>query len=296
MKIGDRVFPYPVLSQKGSDYKNASFAVRNHAPRLVGDAMHIDMDLDLQCPAVADLIARGVAEYAVHIDCATTSYRELLHQRHPRFRHVIDVEKLAGRVERLALVIATHEIRDYDGDGQLSEDFAGFRFDIPRGGIVAHCSLPVLVVTAPLKAGDAGPPVVVLHKRPETGDVLMSVELNQDSIMIGLGAGEYDSYNRMSADPALQPVLNSMLVLPALIYCLEVLRDGEPDEYREYAWYQTITQSLRTLGLDLETLLLEPDPDLTTVEIAQMLLERPLQTAFAEAARLGADEPEEGES
>ena len=93
----------------------------------------------------------------------------------------------------------------------------------------------------------------------------------------------------------MRPVLNSMLVLPALTYCLGELRGAEElEDYRDLAWFRTITQAMRQAGQDLEAQLSgEAESGLTTIEIAQMLLQGPLQTALDEAMRFSTVDEED---
>lgn len=295
MKISERLFPYPVLSPGYSDYPEAEFAAGQRA-ELTGDVVYFEFDMALRCPAIAGLISSGEAEYAVHIECSLTSHRELIRSAHPALQHAVRADCLRGGVESVALIIAAKDIKDYDGGGDLSPDFSGLRFRVPRGSILAYCPLPAVRLESQLAAGAAGPSVFVVYARTETGDVPMCVDPGQDSIMIGLSQKDFSRYSQMAGDTGMQPILNSMLVLPALVYVLDELRDEQMlEDCRDLGWFQTISRSLQGAGYSLDSLLLgEALGSMTTVEIAQMLMDSPLQRALTEAGSLSFDGAEEG--
>lgn len=290
MKIGDRLFPFPVLSEQRTDYEGARFSAVGGIGKKTLDQVVLDFDLNLDCRAIAELVARAEATYAVHVECPSTFYRELVHKNVPHFTHRIDLDRLRGSVERTALVVATRRIEGFASD-LFAEDFAGLSFTIPRGAILAYASLPIMTVNQPSLLADEGHSVFTVYKRPETGDVPMSVDVGRDSICIGLGAAEYDNYVRMSGDAAMRPMLNSLLVLPALVYALEQLRDEEVlENSRGLEWFETLSRSLRTTGRDLEEVLRGEEDGAETIELAQELMRSPIQAAFGALIQLDSED------
>lgn len=294
MKINKRSFPYPVLMKEQSDYQNANFSVELHLNEMA-DRYQFDADFNLSCPPLEQLIAEGRAEYGLHIECSATAYREFLHKGDTHFRHTIEQEKLCGTIEINAMVIAMEPIAEYDGGESISPEFAGLKFSVPRGALLAVEPLDPLEALRPLCRQDEGSPVICIYQLTESGDVPMKVEYDQEILMIGLEKTQYTRYLRISTNPALWPVLNAMLVFPALVYALEQLRDeGILNESQNLLWLQTLSRSIESSGGSLEYLLLGDDAgSQTSIEIAQMLLERPVSIAFENLLNFEMEEAEE---
>ena len=110
MKIGDRVFPYPVLSDVASDYLNSRFEASGTVNDEDLSFIQLSFELNLQCETLERLINEESAEYAVHIECASTSYRQMLRRADGSFSIEIPRSALGGTVERMGFVVATKDI------------------------------------------------------------------------------------------------------------------------------------------------------------------------------------------
>lgn len=96
-----------------------------------------------------------------------------------------------------------------------------------------------------------------------------------------LPLNDYYSYKTLSNNPLAQPLLNSLTVIPALIYVLSELKLLTVEERRENGeslWYKTVRKALlKQFDCDLES---EDFNNKNTVELAQMLINDPISDAF----------------
>ena len=94
-------------------------------------------------------------------------------------------------------------------------------------------------------------------------------------------------YRSMSGDPQLHDILNSAIVIPALVYVLGQLQRIEPDEmeanYGSLPWYVSIKEAMRS-NFNKDILMIK---DEDVYELAQKMLKTPINTAMENLANLG---------
>ena len=72
----------------------------------------------------------------------------------------------------------------------------------------------------------------------------LEVELSTPQIGIGLGLEEYEIYSRFCDKEEFQPILNSMMVFPALVYVFEELKqENGIDSYAGRNWYISLSKA-----------------------------------------------------
>ena len=100
-------------------------------------------------------------------------------------------------------------------------------------------------------------------------------------IVIKLPLEDYYNYKKMAKVPQYQPILNSLTVIPALIFVLSELKCMPIEarmENQESLWYKTISKVLLTkFDCDLES---ESFASINTIEMAQKLINSPVTDAF----------------
>lgn len=124
-----------------------------------------------------------------------------------------------------------------------------------------------------------------VYKRLTTEPKPMEVELSTAQIGIGLGLEEYEIYSRFCDKEKFQPILNSMMVFPALVYVFEELKqENGIENYAGTNWYISLSKAYEKRGVDLENELLYSDK--TSVQLAQEAMELPLNAALRKFADL----------
>lgn len=275
MKISNRLFCYPVLAGGAQDYRQSSFAVDASFALSGLDWLDLSFDLNLRCPELETLIRDGKAAYAIHLECAETSFRVLRESDDPHFEERISRQQVRGALERTALVVLKQDVPQYRS-ADLDPDYDGITFDLCRGSILAYATLPVLDIEPLLYA--EGHAVFTVFKMLKKGVQPMSVNLDEQHIMIGLGETEFDTYARYARQPHLQPLLNAALVFPALVYALEQLKYQEGiDDYADLSWFRTLSRAYAQQGSSLEE---EIASQKSSIELAQELMELPVTAAL----------------
>ena len=129
----------------------------------------------------------------------------------------------------------------------------------------------------------------------------MVTDMDQQKIVIKLPENDYYNYKSINDRAGKWPVvLNSMVVVPALLYVLEELKRLTPDEryesYSTYRWYGVIKKELSTgrwgwgycdIGSDMSSL--------EILKVAQHLINTPLSGGLRFLSSVHGNDEEEDE-
>ena len=118
-----------------------------------------------------------------------------------------------------------------------------------------------------------------IYKRITEADRPAEINLDSSKIRIGLGSRDYDVYAVYSAKTELQAVFHSMLILPALVYVFEELRqEGGEETYHNKEWFLALEKSYSKRGIVFMEEILNTEK--TSYQLAQEAMELPLSKAL----------------
>lgn len=281
MNITNRLYTYPVLSNDKDDYKTSFFEAKVTAESSDINNFKLDFICRVTNKEIRDLMLYGKsAEYVIHIECPTTSYRKVIKgDVTGTFSYQIPYNKLNGKVEIVAFILATKDIKEfYSSD--WNEDFDGLTFDIPRGSVLAYENLDDYIIFKDDNDLMRSSSIFSVYRRTTDETKPAVVELNDNRIKIGLCTKEYNLYNKYAAIEETRHIVNALVVLPALVYVFEELRqvDSE-DAYKDKKWYISLAKAYQKKGIDIKTVLI--DETKTSYECAQEAMELPITSALS---------------
>ena len=281
MNITKRLFTYPVLNEENSDYLTSIFDLDVQCRMSDVNTVTFDLNILMDNEELLQLVANGDAEYVIHIECTATSYREM-----KRFitceNHKIDVpaSRINGKVEVLAMLVLNKDViglknRDWN------EDYEDFSFDLAKGSILAYNNIPAFDVVKKYEELSNASSIFKIIKRLTDDATPMKVDLGMEFICIYLGAKDYKMYSNLSCKSTIQPILNALIITPALVYVFEELRQENGIENNEYkTWFISLLKSYEKRGVNLIDVI--NNSDKTSVELAQEAMEYPLNAALQE--------------
>ena len=276
MEIRNRLFPYPVLCNETDDYQNDVFDVETKIVERFHD-IHVTAKFKLDNTAILDLIRKGMAEYALHIECSTTYYRKLFRTDISELSFDIPKEKVNGEIAVLALVIAKRKIVTFECQS-LNEDYDGEKISFDKAAILAYKNLSKIQVFKNYEelAGNESLFTVVKIGLPDDEEIHpLTFDLNDERIKIMVDARTYASYIHYQQKTS---VAMSMLVFPAVVYMLDELR-GSPDSFSDKMWYVKMKQFYRAQGIDfIQDIVFGKN----IIEAAQEMLKSPIGKAYCE--------------
>jgi hypothetical protein len=290
MNITNRLFAYPVLSEEKNDYKQSIFKV-NYAQKYGVNDLQLSFDIEMNCRELQDLILNGQAEYVVHLECTTTAYREVLHSVSSRIDHKISFGRVNGTLEAVAFVILKKPITSFLCRDWV-EDFDGMTFDLSQGSILAYQNLESLDITKAYEEFANAESIFSVYKRMTDEDKPAEINLESSKIKIGLGKQEFDVFSTYSTYPELQSLLHAILILPALVYVFEELKQEEGEEiYKGKEWFMALEKAYEKRGINFMDEVLSDEKN--SYQLAQEVMEFPISKAIKQIPMLFDDKEED---
>lgn len=278
MNITNRLFTYPVLSEEKDDYKDSIFSV-DYVQTMQGvNSLKLTFDIAMNCPELEALIVNGQAEYVIHLECSTTAYREVLRSVSKHVEHTVPIGRVNGSFDAVAFVILKRNISSFTCADWV-DDYQGISFNLFAGSILAYQNLPNLDITKDYEEFTNAGSIFSIYKRITEDDRPAEINLDSSKIRIGLGTKDYDIYAVYAAKTELQSLFHSMLVLPALVYVFEELRqEGGEETYHHKEWFMALEKSYAKRGIIFMEEVLNAEK--TSYQLAQEAMELPLSKAF----------------
>lgn len=278
MNITNRLFTYPVLSDEKNDYKESIFDVDfEHAMQGI-NSLKLTFDIAMNCKELEELIIDGNAEYIIHLECSTTAYREVLHSVSKHIEYAIPIGRINGSLDVVAFIILKKSICNFTCSDWV-DDYNDISFNLHAGSILGYQNLQSLDITKDFEEFTNTGSIFSIYKRITEGNNPAEINLDSTKIRIGLGSKDYDTYAVYANKTELQPLFHSMLVLPALVYVFEELKqEGGEETYHNKEWFIALERSYFKRGIVFMDEVLNSEK--TSYQLAQEAMELPLSKAF----------------
>lgn len=279
MNITNRLYTYPILCNEKDDYVDSVFDVTMSTDDSTVSNLNLKIHFKMNNKEIRQAMLDKKAEYVIHIECPTTSFRaKVSSEIRSDIEYSIPYKKLNGKIELVAFVLATQNIEGFISN-DWNEDFEGLKFDISKGSILAFHNLPDLIISKDDQDLMRASSIFSVVKRNTDANLPISIELNSDKIRIGLASKEYQMYNKFANVDEARPIVNALVILPALVYTFEELRQvGNEDNFKYKSWYISLEKAYQKKGVNLQQVLL--DDDRTSLECAQDAMDLPITSAL----------------
>lgn len=278
MNITNRLFTYPVLSDEKDDFINSIFHVDYEQSMQGVNSLKLVFDITMNCEDLERLIIDGKADYVIHLECSTTAYREVIHSVSKHIEHVIPIGRINGSFDAVAFIILKKNIKNYYCSDWV-EDFSDPIPNLTVGTILAYQNLSSLDITKDYEEFTNAGSIFSIYKRVAEEDCPAEINLDSTKIRIGLGTKDYDVYAVYSGKTELQSLFHSMLILPALVYVFEELKqEGGEETYHNKEWFLALEKAYSKRGIVFMEEVLNPEK--TSYQLAQEAMELPLSKAF----------------
>lgn len=289
MVIKNKIFPYPVLSEDLDDYENSKFIAHvDIIEKNVNDTV-IKFTLELENKTLKNLIATGKAVYVVHIECGTTAFRTMVKTSSTIFQYRINNKRVNGDVVLLAMIVAIEDIPFYKNTN-LNQDYADTDVFIGAKSIMAYYNIGTIVIEKEYEELAHNNSFFVLSKRikKDTEEQQpVEYDISTDKIVISVYPETYKMYKSISMDPKMQPFVKTLIVLPALVYMLEMVRadmNNDFESYKTKKWFIHISKACKSRNVDfIDDIICNYDKPI--IWHVQQLLSLPLEKTF-ESMRL----------
>ncbi len=274
MKLKNNYYTYPVLKIDSPFYEKSKFDIDVNIANEVFNVV-FTFNASIYNDKLMNMLNHDEVKLVYHIECPKTSFRQSFSTNDISFVASIPTGYVDERVEVNSFLVANHDIIGYDND-DFASDFRGFSFDIPRGCPVAIGEGYLFDIT---KAHDELKDTASIFSIiPIEDPMFNSVEYKLDGqkILICLPKEVHQKYAILSSNIELQSVMHSMLIVPGLIYILNVLQSN--DDYNEYdscRWFRALRKACELQKVDISNL-----ADVDVVNLAQKLIDNPIKKSF----------------
>ena len=277
MLLRNKYYPYPVLIEGGDYYINSSFDAEVEQ-EFEGYNVKLLFRAELNNDGIQDLLDDGMVEIVYHIECPQTCLRTCFRTRDKVASYLLKDTDVNGNVQICSFVVAKKNIDKYTNKS-FSSDYAGFRFDIEKGCVMAIGSqLNVRVNKIRDDLADASSIFSIVPNKDQMETTIIT-DLSKNKIVIMLPEKTYGLYANMQNYMDVQPVMHAMIIIPALMYALNEIKQDKEQlyNYEEHRWFRSLKKACERIGITISE---ETLANIDTYKTAQLLLNSPVLKAM----------------
>ena len=280
MKVNKKYYPYPVLTSYSDDIKNSLYETNIKCIRS-GEFYKFEFTSTTTNSYLSKLIEETEAVYLLHLECSTTAFRKEYSSRDNKIEFAIPIDKLKDTLEICTFIVADKDIKNYQNP-DASEDYENASFSIEKGCVLAvgeSSDIKIPKITDELTSKDS---IFIITRSDNPKDHTMKIDSSNDRLKIILLTNDFNNYNILETDVYNRPILNSMIIVPSLIFALQELKVSllNPSEWadkKDLKWVQTIQHKVEMeTQKNFEDFLKDCDP----FEYAQELIGNPVSTGL----------------
>lgn len=274
MEIRNRLFPYPVLAFYNDDYVNSVFEVEVQT-EILQKAIKFNFDIKLENEVLKQLIDVGYVDYGIHIECPSTTYRDLIRFPLDHYEFEINSGKLNGKVTVCGFILAKEDIEDYSNP-LFNRYYQDLEFSIEKNNIMAIAiptEVPVEKEYDEVKGANSI--FVVVPNYEQTAN---SIEFNMDNdvLYLRIPIKEFNAYKTLKYNENYMKTMHSLFIVPVLVQMFERFKnseDGMMDDYSDRKWYRSLKKGFEKQNLEFSAETLRTKDSFF---LAQLISENPI--------------------
>lgn len=291
MRIFNSLYPYPVLSLDDEDYINGStfYVEYTLAEATSFKPAVLTAKFVLEDEQLERMIKTGVAGFFVHAESPRSAYRHLFEvdEKSCTFELVIDAKTMRQKLEVTSFIILKQDLTGYQNKN-INPELYGVNYIGPN----LSTGDPLAVAfTEEIEISEVNDfrSVSSIMKVGKTNEKLMNVDIESDSIYVRLPEKQYMNYVRFGTSSLAETMLSS-IIFPSLIYALDAIANNSSEIYSSQKWYQVIEKKIDSLNYSIAQL---KSQDISSVVLAQAILENPLERTLIEIGEVVSDNDED---
>ena len=278
MRLRNRFYSYPVLVEGSDYYLNSSFS-STVGQVMEGYNVRLTFEATLTDARLLEMIDNGDAIYLHHLECPQTCFRTAVRTKERHFELVLKDVDVNGIVQVCSFVIAARDIEKYTNES-FSADYRGWKFNIEKGCVMAVGNQYDIRIEKQRDDLANTASIFSIVKNVDPSDTMVSIDLRQQKIVITLPSVTYNQYVSIQNYLDVQPVMHSMLIIPAISYALTELRRAGDQiyEFEDNRWFRGLKKACSAIGITLDE---ESLKSMDVIKVPQLLLDSPISKAIA---------------
>lgn len=277
MKIPEnRIYPYPMFSNKHNDYKDNVFDV-DFSYQYDYNSVWFTTQININNKFIIDMLKNEKFKLVLHLDCTKTKFRKtypILYENINKEHHFsINSENLIGETEAMFLLVSSEDIV-VTNNSAFDSFYENDSVEFPQFAIVGFSDAFNLTFHKKLGLNQQPSSIFNITKAQVEHK---KYNLENDTIAILLPEKEYSGYIKLQG--VLQRTKHAMFVEAALTYTLDKIKQDQDGFYSQKEWYKALEASCTKQGIEFET---EKFKETESYEIATLLLDNPYGAAIVE--------------
>jgi hypothetical protein len=274
MQISSRSFPHPVLTPFSDDLIECDFQCALSTETTAKEYKLVAL-IKVSNRVMQKLVQNGQGVFALHIECPATRYRTMLKSKENEFSFDVPVDRLDGRFQICAFILAEQDFDYYNPN--FHPDYEGATFSVRKGDILAADETKTYYAEKILDTLKQIPSIFTIARNDNQDAPPIDIDAQGNKIVILLAPRQYERYLHLRLDQVLRPVLNAIIVFPALTHILDLINpenqaDG-PSDREDLRWYRVLRIKLAEQGIHLEAEEALPE---SAVNLASKLIGDPI--------------------
>jgi hypothetical protein len=276
MDMRCRNYPHPVLDYYSDNFINCSFQV-SISSSVTKTAYLLNVTAKTSCKDIVKLVEDKKACYAVHVECSPTMYRTIFKSFDENFTIEIPSNEVDGKVQLCPFILAAEDINGYR-NANFHPDYNNTSFKVRKGDVLAidrDRDFDAMKETDVLKNISS---IFRVRKSEEENAPAHTLDIEGNIIYIYLSPDNHMLYNYLQKDINLQPVLSTMVIIPAIVNIIDIIKssDFNIEEFEDKRWFRSLRRRLKELGMEVDN----PDTLDESLVVAQKIIGDPISTAL----------------
>ena len=252
MQIGNKLFPYPVISSSASNcFCNSKYSFESEDS---SDGQHYILGnarIVVENDYLRKLLEEKKISAKLIVECTYTVYRESFDISTEPRDIKIDVGNLKDKVEISCYMYANEDIDNYSNEDFI-EEYRDYKFNIEKNSVIGIDDgfSTIIEYNEELDKKVASIFMIIPVEDCES----MRVESLTSKIVIKLPKSEFDHYSVLRNNSNFNNIIFSMLAIPALAQCLKefqdkiILSEYELDDFEmDHRWMISIRKAYKKL-------------------------------------------------
>ena len=254
MRIGSRLFPYPVLNNDllYSKYKTSSISLEYDDS--TSDEYYVlnNLQLTLKNDYLEGLVKAGKAKAVCVVECVPAMFRKM-YEVTPNQKQTINIPitMVFGKVSVSAYVVAAEDIPDFRSD-DFADAYGTHTFEIEKGDILAADDGFTNKVDFNADDDLLKSSIFLVVKDEHITDGIANVDMLDSHIEISLPEKAWNYYDKTKRMREFQNTFFAVLAIPALTQCLMKLQKKAVDTQDsveqlciDYSWFNSFVEAYK---------------------------------------------------
>ncbi len=254
MRIGKRLFPYPVINQLGelSSFKDGEFYIEYEMEQDESNYILKNAHINLTSGVLKSLLISGKVQAVVIIECSYTVYRKALPIGIEPADLLIPISSVRNKFEISCFIYALEDFV-YTSD-EFLDDYSGYEFEIDKYDILAiDDGFQVKVEQDESKDKKVSSIFTIV----KSGDPLMNamkIDSRDRKINITLPEEQFEIYDSLKNIDLFKNIFFATIAVPALVKYIAIFKEKAinasyriEDIVMEYGWFESVMNAYSSL-------------------------------------------------